>query len=62
MTLARWFGTELLDRFGRVPVVRALALLATVGLLLFIFAPATWLCFVGALLWVWAPPWASRWG
>ncbi len=51
MTLARWFGTELLDRFGRVPVVRALALLATVGLLLFIFAPATWLCFVGALLW-----------
>jgi fucose permease len=51
MTLARWFGTELLDRFGRVPVVRALALVSTVGLLLFIFAPATWLCFVGALLW-----------
>ena len=51
MTLARWFGTELLDRFGRVPVVRALAVVATVGLLLFIFAPVTWLCFVGALLW-----------
>ncbi|MGY1603538.1 MFS transporter [Geodermatophilus sp. SYSU D00815] len=51
MTVARWFGPALLDRYGRVPVVRSTAAVATVGLLLFVFAPAVPLALVGALLW-----------
>ena len=51
MTIARWFGTALLDRFGRVSVVRALAVLAAVGLVLFVFGGWTPVAFVGALLW-----------
>lgn len=51
MTVGRWFGPELLDRHGRVPVVRALAVLGILGVLLFIFTPSTPLAFVGALLW-----------
>ncbi len=51
MTVGRWFGPALLDRFGRVPVLRALAVIALAGLLLFIFGPNTPTAFVGALLW-----------
>lgn len=51
MTIGRWFGPALLDRFGRVPVVRALAVIALAGLLLFIFGPNTPTAFAGALLW-----------
>ncbi|WP_433082511.1 MFS transporter [Dactylosporangium sp. CA-052675] len=51
MTTGRWFGPNLLDRYGRVPVVRALAVLTVAGLLLFVFGPNTPLAFVGALLW-----------
>jgi len=32
MTAVRWFGTGLLDRFGRVPVLRGLAAVAVTGL------------------------------
>ncbi len=51
MTGVRWFGPSLLDRFGRVVVVRVLATLATLGALLFVFGPGPALAFVGALLW-----------
>ncbi len=51
MTMTRWFGTPLLDRFGRVPVLAALSLVLTAGAALFIFAPHPALAFVGALLW-----------
>ena len=51
MTLGRWFGPALLDRHGRVPVVRLLAMIGIAGLLLFVFSPTTPLAFVGALLW-----------
>ncbi|MGY1747703.1 MFS transporter [Modestobacter sp. SYSU DS0511] len=51
MTAARWVGPPLLDRFGRVPLVRALAGLAVVGLLLFVFGPNPAVAFAGALLW-----------
>lgn len=51
MTTGRWFGPLLLDRFGRVPVVRALTVLSVVGLLVFVFSPVAPLAFVGALLW-----------
>ena len=37
MTLGRWFGPGLIDRFGRVSVVRTSALVALVGLLLVVF-------------------------
>jgi MFS family permease len=50
MTVGRWFGPALLDRYGRVRVVRALALAGAVGAALFVFAP-TPLAFVGTLLW-----------
>lgn len=51
MTLGRWFGPRLLDRYGRVPVLRVLAVLGIAGTLLFVFAPATPLAFAGAVLW-----------
>jgi MFS family permease len=51
MTLARWFGPGTLDRYGRVPVVRALALLALLGLVLFVAGMWTAVAFVGAALW-----------
>jgi predicted MFS family arabinose efflux permease len=51
MTTGRWFGPNLLDRYGRVPVVRALAVLTVAGLLLFVVGPSTPVAFAGALLW-----------
>ncbi|HEY2280600.1 MAG TPA: MFS transporter [Streptosporangiaceae bacterium] len=51
MTGARWFGTGLIDRYGRVPVTRALAAVALAGLALFILGPALPAAFAGALLW-----------
>ena len=51
MTLGRWFGPALLDRYGRVPVVRALAVVSLLGLALFVFGPNVPVAFAGALLW-----------
>jgi MFS family permease len=51
MTAGRWFGPPLLDRFGRVPVLRALAVCGIAGLGLYIFGGATGVAFVGVLLW-----------
>jgi len=51
MTLGRWFGPGLLDRHGRVPVIRLLSVLGIAGTLLFVFAPGTPLAFAGAVLW-----------
>jgi fucose permease len=51
MTAGRWVGPRLLDRYGRVPVVRALTVLAVAGLLLFVFGHWALLAFAGALLW-----------
>jgi MFS family permease len=51
MTAARWFGPALLDRFGRVLVVRGLAAVNVVGLALFVFGGVTPVAFAGALLW-----------
>jgi MFS family permease len=50
MTAARWAGPPLLDRYGRVPVVRLLAVLAVTGLVLFVVGNAP-VAFLGALLW-----------
>lgn len=51
MTALRWFGTGLLDRYGRVPVLRGLSIVAIVGLVIFVYSPYTPLAFAGALLW-----------
>ena len=51
MTAGRWFGPGLLDRYGRVPVVRLSAGIALVGLLLFVFGAGTGFAFAGVLLW-----------
>jgi len=51
MTAGRWTGPGLLDRYGRVVVVRVLALVAVIGLILFVFSPTIALAFPGALLW-----------
>lgn len=51
MTVGRLFGGPVIDRFGRVPVLRVCAALGVVGLLLFILAPTIWLLVVGIVLW-----------
>jgi fucose permease len=51
MTAARTVGGTLLTRYGRPTVLRATALLAVVGLLLVVLAPAVPLVLLGALLW-----------
>jgi len=51
MTAMRLLGTGLLDRFGRVAVLRIVAALSLVGLLIFGLAPWLWLAAVGVVLW-----------
>ncbi|MDM7832190.1 MFS transporter [Cellulomonas edaphi] len=51
MTTARWFGTWVLDRWGRVAVLRACSGLALVGLVLFGLVGPLWLAVVGVILW-----------
>ncbi|MCH1881705.1 MFS transporter [Agrococcus sp. ARC_14] len=51
MTGGRLLGVKLLQRFGRVPVLRFTAATAAVGLLLVIFAEAPALVITGVLLW-----------
>ncbi|WP_203136736.1 MFS transporter [Microbacterium sp. JZ31] len=51
MTAVRVFGGPLVDRFGRVVILRVLALSAAGGLTLFILAPNLPLVMLGAVLW-----------
>lgn len=51
MTVGRVAGVPILDRFGRVPVLRASALLAVVGLSLVIFVPVPVVMWIGIVLW-----------
>lgn len=51
MTAARVAGGPLLDRFGRVPVLRASAVAAAAGLLLVIVTPWPALAVVGVVAW-----------
>jgi fucose permease len=51
MTVGRFLGVPLLDRFGRVPVLRGSAVLAAVGLLIVIFGPTATIATVGVVLW-----------
>lgn len=51
MTAGRIAGVFVLDRFGRVSVLRVSALMATVGLLLVILVPNAGVAIVGVVLW-----------
>jgi fucose permease len=51
MTLGRWFGPALIDRFGRTRTVRMLAVVALAGLALVVLGPAVAVAMVGAALW-----------
>ena len=51
MTGMRWFATALLDRFGRVAVLRLCAVLSIVGLLVFGLAGPLPVALAGVLVW-----------
>ncbi|GAB6898226.1 MFS transporter [Kineosporia succinea] len=51
MTAGRWFGPHLLDRHGRSGLMQVMAVTATLGILVFVFAPSVPPAFVGAVLW-----------
>ncbi len=51
MTGMRWFGTTLLDRYGRVAILRLCAGLSLVGLLVFGLAGPLWLAVLGIVAW-----------
>lgn len=51
MTAARWFGPGLIDRHGRVPVLRSSVALAFVGLVLVVIGADLPLAFLGTILW-----------
>ncbi len=51
MTISRWFGTNLLDRFGRVMVLRIQAVIALAGVLLFVLSGNLIAMFIGVALW-----------
>ena len=51
MTIGRLCGVLLIDRFGRVAVLRASALVAAVGLVITIFGPSAVTAAVGIALW-----------
>jgi MFS family permease len=51
VVVARLFGVPILARFGRVRTVQASAVVAIVGLLLFILGPSAPLAIVGVALW-----------
>jgi fucose permease len=51
MTVGRIGGVYVLDKFGRVPVLRVSAVFAAVGLLIVIFSPSAWLAGIGVVLW-----------
>jgi MFS family permease len=51
ITGARVLGGPVLDRFGRVVVLRTLSVLGIIGLALFIFGTAPWMLVAGTVLW-----------
>ncbi|MET0694377.1 MAG: MFS transporter [Propionibacteriaceae bacterium] len=51
MTAGRWVGPGLLDRYGRVKVIRVLSVIGVVGVVLFIVGESTAIGFLGSVLW-----------
>jgi MFS family permease len=51
MTIGRWFGPGLLDRYGRSRVSRVLAVIGILGVALFVIGPSPFFAYAGTLLW-----------
>jgi fucose permease len=51
MTLGRWFGPGLLDRYGRVPLIRVTGVTAVLGLITVVFGGSLAAAMAGAALW-----------
>ncbi len=51
MTGARLAGTALIDRIGRVPVLRLSGLAALVGVSVFAVVPSLWIALLGVVVW-----------
>jgi fucose permease len=51
MTVGRWFGPQVLDRFGRVRTLRVSAATALVGLAIVVLGPSLLTATVGTILW-----------
>jgi hypothetical protein len=51
MTVGRFAGTVVLDKYGRVIVLRVGAALAVLGLAVFVFAPNQWVALAALVLW-----------
>jgi predicted MFS family arabinose efflux permease len=51
MTTGRWFGPKMLDRHGRVRVLRTSALMSLAGVLIVVEGPSLGTAMVGVLLW-----------
>lgn len=52
MTLTRFFGGNLADRFGKARTIQALVATGVLGILMIIFgAPNVWFAWIGAALW-----------
>jgi len=51
VTVGRWCGPPMLDRWGRVVVLRTAVGIAVAGPVLFVLGPTTGAVFVGVVLW-----------
>jgi len=51
MTLGRWFGPALLDRHGRVPLIRVTGVMAVIGLIFVVYGGSLAAAMAGAALW-----------
>jgi MFS family permease len=51
MTAGRWFGPAFIERYGRVPVLRASALSAILGLTMAVFGGSLPIALAGAAFW-----------
>jgi MFS family permease len=51
MTTGRWFGPPLIDRWGRVRILRGGAALSLIGLLVVVFGHVLGVALLGAVLW-----------
>lgn len=60
MTVGRFTGGWFIDRYSRVAVVRASALLGGLGIAMIIFVDVDWIAGVSVILWGWVPHLASR--
>jgi MFS family permease len=49
--VGRFAGVSFIDRYGRVPVLRASAALAVLGLLMLIVVPVPWIAVVSTVFW-----------